>query len=335
MNGVQITINRGQRILSVNSGDTLLRTLAGENIFLPSACGGKAMCGLCKVQVLDGADPINEAEQRKLTPDQIGQGLRLACQIRIARDLAILLPEKLFAAQEYTAKVAQVEQLNHDTRRLRLELQGDARIRFKAGQYVQLYSEPYGQIPESVFRAYSIASPPSDSRFVDLIIRLVPQGVCTTYVHTVLQAGDTVRMTGPYGEFYLRGQANDLIFIAGGSGLAPMRSIIADNLEKQTAKRMTLFFGAVTRKDLYDVAYYEDLASRYPNFRFIPALSKPDPADAWTGETGLITEVVDRHIPDAGGREAYLCGSPGMINACLDVLHRKGFPDTAIFYDKY
>jgi Na+-transporting NADH:ubiquinone oxidoreductase subunit F len=335
MNGLQITINQGQRILNVGSGETLLRTLAGENIFLPSACGGKAMCGLCKVQVLAGADPPNEAEQKKLSPEQFAQGLRLACQIRVERDLALSLPEKLFAAQNYIARVAQIEQLNYDTRRLRLELLENAVIRFKAGQYVQLYSEPYGQVPESVFRAYSIASPPSDTRFIDLIIRLVPQGVCTTYVHTVLQTGDTVRLTGPYGDFYVHGQADDLVLIAGGSGLAPMRSIIADNLERQTNRRMTLFFGAVSRKDLYDVSYYQDLAASHANFRFIPALSKPDLADGWTGETGLVTEVVDRHVPDEAGREAYLCGSPGMINACLEVLRRKGFPETAIFYDKY
>jgi Na+-transporting NADH:ubiquinone oxidoreductase subunit F len=335
MNPFRININEGQRVLQVSGGESLLRTLASQSIFLPSACGGKAMCGLCKIQVVTGAGPVLPAEEKKLTPEQIAQGLRLACQVQLIGDLAILLPEKLLAARDYTARVTQIETMTYDTKRLRLELEEDAQIVFKSGQYVQLYSAPYGQVPEPVFRAYSIASAPSDTRAIDLIVRLVPQGACTTYVHTVLQIGDTVRLTGPYGDFYLRGQADNLIFIAGGSGLAPMRSIILDILENNLTKNMTLFFGAVSRKDLYYLDFFQELSARHANFRFIPALSKPDPADGWIGETGLVTEVVARHVPDAANCEAYLCGSPGMINACLAVLKGIGFNDSAIFYDKY
>ena len=123
--------------------------------------------------------------------------------------------------------------------------------------------------------------------------------------------------------------------IAGGSGLAPIRSIILDVLEQGLDKQMTLFFGAVTRRDLYYVEYFSDLASRHANFQFIPGLSAPNPTDNWTGEVGLITEIVARHIPDASDREVYMCGSPGMINACLKVLKTKGFADDSIFYDKF
>jgi Na+-transporting NADH:ubiquinone oxidoreductase subunit F len=123
--------------------------------------------------------------------------------------------------------------------------------------------------------------------------------------------------------------------IAGGSGLAPIRSLILDILERELDYHMTFFFGAVTKKDLYYLDEFGALDARHPNFRFVPALSKPLPTDAWTGETGLITEVVDRFVPDGLDKEAYLCGSPGMINACLAVLGKKGIPTGRIFYDKF
>lgn len=331
----EIDINNGNRVLTVKGGSSLLSSLASQKIFVPSACGGKATCGLCKVAVLEGAGPLLPTEQPYLTAAEIQQGLRLSCQIKVKKNIKIIIPEELFNIREFTARAEKIEQLTHDIKYLRLALLEPDTISFKAGQYVQFHTVPYGKVRESVFRAYSMASVPSDSQAVELIVRLVPQGICTTYVHTALKEGDTVRLSGPYGEFYLRGRAGELVFIAGGSGLAPIRSIILDVLEKQMDKQMTLFFGAVTRKDLYYVDFFSELASRHANFRFIPALSKPEPADNWQGDVGLITEVVDRYIPDASNREAYLCGSPGMINACLAVLRKKGFSEEAIFFDKF
>lgn len=331
----QIDINQGKRLVKVKGGSSLLNALASQKIYIPSACGGKATCGLCKVIVEDGAGPLLPTELPYLTAEEIAQKKRLSCQIKVKRNMRVQIPEALFNIREFSAKVASIEQLTHDIKNLHLELIDPPQINFQAGQYLQLYSKPFGKIKESVFRAYSIASVPSENAAVDLIVRLVPQGICTTYVHTVLKTGDTVKLSGPYGDFTLRGQADNLVFIAGGSGLAPIRSIILDSLEKGRDKQMTFFFGAVTRKDLYYVDFFQDLAGRHANFQFIPALSKPDPADQWTGETGLITEVVSRHVPDAVNREAYLCGSPGMINACLDVLKKKGFTDQIIFFDKF
>lgn len=331
----QIDINNGQRILTVKGGSSLLSTLASQKIFIPSACGGKATCGLCRLIVKQGAGPLLPTEQPYLSAQEIQLGMRLSCQIKVKKNLQIVIPEELFNIREYTARVGSLERLTHDILLLQLDLTDPAEITFKAGQYVQLFSAPYGKVKESVFRAYSIASIPSDHQKIELIIRLVPQGICTTYVHTALKAGDQVRFNGPYGEFYLRGQKSELVLIAGGSGLAPIRSIILDVLEKGLDMKMTLFFGAVTRKDLYYVEYFTELASQHANFRFIPALSRPAPADDWQGETGLITEVVARHVPDAENREVYMCGSPGMINACLNVLKTKGFSDDCIFYDKF
>jgi Na+-transporting NADH:ubiquinone oxidoreductase subunit F len=331
----RIDINNGDRSLVVKGGDSLLSTLSGQGIFIPSACGGKATCGLCKVQVLDGAGPLLPTEEPYLDAEERKANFRLSCQVKVKQNLNILIPDELFNIREFKTTISQIDQLTHDIKGLRLDLIDPDTIRFKAGQYVQLYTRPYGKVKEKVFRAYSMASVPSDNKAVDLIVRQVPQGICTTYVHQELKVGDEVRISGPYGDFYLRGQCDELIFIAGGSGLAPIRSLILDILEKQLPYKMTFFFGAVTRRDLYYLDFFGDLAAKHDHFRFIPALSKPDPSDNWQGEVGLITEVVSRHLEDSQNKEAYLCGSPGMVQACLAVLNEKGLTEDKIFFDKF
>ena len=331
----KIDINNGEREHIVNGGNYLLSSLAENKIFIPSACGGKATCGMCKVRVIEGGGTVLPTEIPYLTPEEIEQNVRLSCQVKIKNDIKIVIPEELFNVREYLTTLTSMTDETHDIKRLRLSFKEGEEITFKAGQYMQLYSKPYAKVKESVYRAYSIASAPSEKKHVDLIVRLVPQGICTTYVHTALKVNDQVKVSGPFGEFYLRGKEKELVMIAGGSGLAPIRSIILDVLEKQLDYKMTFFFGAVTKKDLYNLDEMYELAEKHENFRFVPALSKPEPSDAWTGELGLITEVVNRFIPDGEGKEAYLCGSPGMINACLAVLDNKGIPPEKIFFDKF
>ena len=331
----EIDINNGEKVLKVEGGSSLLSTLSGQKIFIPSACGGKATCGLCKVQVMQGAGPLLPTEEPYLSEDERKNDYRLSCQIKVKNDIRILIPEELFNIKEYVTTIESITQLTHDIKGFRLKLPEGEAVQFKAGQYMQLYTRPYAKIKESVYRAYSIASPPSDHEAIELIIRLVPDGICTTYAHTQLSEEDTVNISGPYGDFYLRGDCSEIIMIAGGSGLAPMKSIILDVLEKEMDIKMNFFFGAVTKKDLYYLDYFSDLAERHDNLQFIPALSKPAPEDNWDGEVGLITEVVDRYIEDGSAMEGYLCGSPGMINACLRVLDNKGTKEERIFYDKF
>lgn len=330
-----IDINDGDRKLTVDGGSSLLASLSQKNIYLPSACGGKATCGLCKVQVKAGSGPMLPTEEPYLTQEEVEQDFRLACQVKVKEDITILVPESLLSIRAFETTVESMTTLTHDIKGLRLQLPQGETIKFKAGQYVQVHSKPYAKVKESVFRAYSIASAPSERQSVELIVRKVPDGICTTYVHDHLKEGESLKISGPYGEFYLRGQAKELIMIAGGSGLAPIRSIILDVLERDLDLTMHFFFGAVKKRDLYYLDEMAELAKDNDRFNFISALSDPDPEDEWDGETGLITEVVDRHVKDGDDKEAYLCGSPGMINACLDVLGKKGISDENIFYDKF
>lgn len=331
----EIDINNGDKKLKVEGGSSLLSTLSGQKIFIPSACGGKATCGLCKLQVLEGAGPLLPTEEPYLSQDERKNNYRLACQVKIKNNIRIIIPEELFNIKEYITTIESIEQLTHDIKGFRLKLPAGESVSFKAGQYMQFHTKPYAKIKESVYRAYSIANVPSDNEAIELIIRQVPDGICTTYAHTQLSEGDQVKISGPYGDFFLRGDCSEIVMIAGGSGMAPIRSIILDVLEKGIDIKMNFFFGAVTKKDLYYLEYFHDLAERHDNFRFIPALSKPAPEDNWEGEVGLITEVVERYVNDGSDMEGYLCGSPGMINACINVLGKKGIPEAKVYYDKF
>ncbi len=331
----EVDINDGEKVLKIEGGSSLLSTLSGQKIFLPSACGGKATCGLCKVQILEGAGPLLPTEEPYLTEEEKNNNFRLSCQVKVKTNLRVLIPEEFFNIKEYITTIEAIDDLTHDIKGFRLDLPDGETINFKAGQYMQFHTKPYNKIKESVFRAYSIANVPSDNKAIELIIRLVPDGICTTYAHTQLSEGDEVKISGPYGDFYLRGDCSEIVMIAGGSGMAPIRSIILDVLERGIDIKMNFFFGAVSKKDLYYIEYFEDLAERHDNFKFIPALSKPAPEDNWEGEVGLITEVVERYIDDGSDMEGYLCGSPGMINACINVLTKKDIPEEKIYYDKF
>ena len=188
---------------------------------------------------------------------------------------------------------------------------------------------------EPVYRAYSMSNPPSDKSKVEVEVRLVPNGICTTYVHQYLQEGEEVTFNGPYGDFYLRDTERDIYMIAGGSGNAPIKAILLDMLDKGINRKTKYFFGARSKRDLFLVEEMRELEEKLPDFTYIPALSDPLPEDDWDGETGLITEVLDKYLENGDNKEAYLCGSPGMIDACVNVLTKNGVPEELIYYDKF
>lgn len=199
---------------------------------------------------------------------------------------------------------------------------------------MNLVALPYGQVKEKTSRAYSLSSPPSDSEAVEFIIRLVPGGIVTTYVFEHLKEGDPAALIGPFGDFYLRESDREIIFVAGGSGLAPVRSIVLDMIGRGIAHRKaTFFFGAVGLRDLYCVEEFQSIAAKHPWFSFVPALSGKD--EGHPHERGLITEVLDRHCRKLDRHEAYLCGNPGMIDACVDIFTANGMPQELIYYDKF
>lgn len=326
----KIIVNEKKEI-PVAGDETLLSALSNEKIFIPSACGGKATCGQCKIKVTEGGGETLATELSFLSPSEKKENIRLACQCKVKGDISVAVPEKLLNAQEFKTEVVHIEDLTHDIKLVRFNLIHPKTIDFKPGQYAQI------EVPGlEIQRAYSIASNPKETGSLELIIRLVPSGQATTFVHKALEVGDKIRLLGPFGDFYLRDHHDkDIVCIAGGSGKAPIRSILYYLKDHGMSRNVKYFFGARTKKDLYYTEEFMELSKEFPNFQYIPALSEPLPEDNWQGDIGLITEVVDKYCNDLEESEAYLCGSPGMIDACYAVLQRNGMPESEIYCDKF
>ncbi len=329
-----IDVNEGEKKLQVPGGGSLLSSLAENEIFIPSACGGRGTCAYCKVQVTEGGSMISPVEEPYLGPEERKNQVRLSCQVKVRKDIKIRVPKELLSVKKYRGKLLSKRPLTYDIVELRIELLEPKTMDFVAGLYVQLESEEYDG-NDRVMRAYSMSSPPSDKNHIELMIRKVPNGICTTWAFEHLKEGQEVTFSGPYGKFHLSNTDAEIIFIAGGSGMAPIWGILRDIKEKGNTRKATYFFGALTQKDLFFVDELTKLQQEVPWFKFIPALSNEPPDSDWKGERGLITDVVARHMPDCSKNEGYLCGSPGMIDACIKVLTKAGMTEDRVFYDKF
>lgn len=329
----QIDINAGERALEVDGGQTLLSALIGEEVFIPSACGGRGSCGYCKITTISGAGPVLPTEIPYLTRKEVRGGLRLACQVKIREDLQVRIPEELLNVRRFSATVESNIVLTHDIKQIRFALNDPSEISQRPGQYVQVEApSPDGP----VFRAYSISSPAYERNIVELIVRLVPGGIGSTYLHN-LQAGDPVTFTGSYGEFYLDEDPEvELVCVGGGCGMAPMKNIIHTVYERWPDRVCWLFFGCRTTADVFYLKEFEELAAKHQNLHVGYALSDPlGPGETWDGETGFIHLSVDKHLDSNVKRQAFLCGPPPMIEAVMSVLEEKGLSPEDIFYDKF
>jgi len=327
-----LTINDDRTAL-VEGGQPLLSALKEQGIFIPSACGGRGSCGLCKVKVLEGGGDHLPTELPLLSAAEITEGVRISCQLKVKADMKLQIPEELFNIRQFSARVARLVDLTHDIKGVFLEL--DEEIHFKPGQFVQLEVPEYELTAEPVYRAYSVASVPSSSRMIELQIKLVPGGICTTYVHKHLKEGDTVTLNGPYGDFFLRDTGAEMICMAVGSGMAPIKSIISHMAEQGIGRKVTYFYGARTRADLFDTEAFAEFSAKLPNFTFIPVLSRPTPECCWEGEVGRINTILPNHFPSGEGMEAYLCGAPQALDAFMAALKEIGVAEDHIYYDPF
>lgn len=332
----EITINDDKE-LHVRGGASLLSTLSSQKIYLPSACGGRGTCAYCKCRVTDGAGPLLPTELPMLSPDEMKQDVRLACQVKVKQDLKLIIPEELFNIKAFRADVEHIEDLTYDIKLLKLKLIDPQVFHFTPGQYVQLQNASYEGVKEQVSRAYSIASSNEQTDMIELMVRLIPEGLVTTWVHQYLKVGDEVRFTGPMGDFRLHDGEGEIVMVAGGSGMAPMASLLGKMEMDQPQRKATYFFGAVTGKDLFYMDEMKSAERKLPRFRFAPALSAPTEEDAWNGETGLITQPLETYLKtvDTTDVQGYLCGSPGMIKACINVFNQHGVTSERIFYDPF
>ena len=328
----QIEIN-GKTKITVKGGSSLLNSLGENNIFIPSACGGRGTCGLCKVKVSQGGGPLLPTERPYMEAEELKNNIRLSCQVKVKEDIFISIPEALFSIRKFKGILKEIIEHTYDTKGLVIKLQEPEKIEFKAGQYIQLESKKYPKSKQVVTRAYSMANPPGKSDQVELIIRRVPDGIMTTFVLDYLKKGEELYLTGPYGDFFIRDTEADMIFVAGGSGMAPFKGILADLAEKNTKRRIVFFFGARTIKDLFLVEEMQGYEKKMSDFTFIPVLSQPEEGTEWKGKTGYIPPLLEAEIRDANNTEGYLCGSPALIAATEKKMKELGIEK--IYYDSF
>jgi len=330
----RITIN-DEDTLEIQGGRSLLESLTTEKIFIPSACGGRGSCGYCKVRVIDGAGPLLPTEEPYMDKTEREEGIRLSCQVKVRNDIRIEIPKELLSVSEFECICVDIQDLTYDIKQFRLELKAPTSMNFIPGQYVQVLSPEYEGSQEEVYRAYSLSLDQKDEGFIELIIRRAPNGICTTYLFDYLKVGDPVRINGPYGDFRLSDTDAPIIFIAGGSGMAPIKCMLHQMENTGCQRHATYFFGVNTLQDIFFTEKMNAFESRIPNFRFVPVVARPEEGSHWTGETGLVTEALGRKIEDVSQHEAYMCGSPGMLDATIKVLTERGMLLEHIYYDKF
>lgn len=319
----------------VDEDETILRGAFRQGLMLMHGCK-EGQCAACKSFLLDGEVDLDRYSTFALNDFEREEGWTLLCRAHALSDLEIELinyDEEVLrsgiALQTQTMRIAVVQDLTHDIKRL--VLAGEP-LQFKPGQYVDI------GIPGGSFsRSFSMANLPSDaSGELEFIIKVYPEGRFSSLLSGgQLSVGDELEVTGPYGVFTLRESSERrLLFVGGGAGMAPILSLLRSLAQRGSGRRAVYYYGARTEGDLFGREELDELARRLPGFRFVPALSDAF-GRGWQGEQGLITDVVERMEGDLEQVDAYLCGPPPMVEAAIDLLVRRGVPDSRIFYDKF
>ncbi len=365
-----------ERDIRTTAGGTLLGTLAEHRLFIPSACGGKGSCGVCTLRVIRGGGAVLPTERTHLSRGEERSGVRLSCQVRVKQDMEIEVPPELFSIRRWTCRVISNENVATFIKELRLELPPGEAVPFRAGGYIQIECPPHDvsyrdfdineeyrddwdrfnmwkytssvEAGEDVSRAYSMANYPEERGVIHLNVRIasppprqpdVPPGKMTSWLFS-LKPGDEVTISGPFGEFFAKETDNEMIFIGGGAGMAPMRSLIFDQFRRlKTGRKVSFWYGARSLREAFYQEDFDRIAADFPNFEWKLALSEPLPEDNWTGSTGFIHQVLhDEYLKDHKNpedAEYYLCGPPLMLKACLEMLDGMGVEPENIAFDDF
>ena len=307
-------------LVYVEEGQTILDAALRQGVWLPFACG-HGTCATCKIQLLDGDVDIGEASSFALMDIERDEGKILACcaipesDLVVEADIDVDPDFKGHPIDDFVGKLIEVIDLSPTIKKFTFELDKD--MEFQAGQYVNL------TIPTvDGSRAFSIANKPSEKHKLEIHVRLVLGGAGTSWLHEQIKIGDSLEVSGPYGQFFVRkSDEQNMIFIAGGSGLSSPQSMILDLLEEGEKRQLYLFQGARNVAELYNREMFEKLQEEHENFHYIPALNEPEPEEVWSGFTGFVHEAAMQHFDNRfNGHKAYLCGPPPMIDAAITSL---------------
>ena len=373
---VKILINGDpDKALTANAGSTLLSTLADNQIFIPSACGGQGTCGVCRVTVNDGGGSILPTETGHINRGEAREGCRLSCQVKVKEDMDIEIPDEVFGVRRWKCKVRSNHNVATFIKELVLELPEGESVPFRAGGYIQIECPPHtvnyrdfevedeyhgdwdnfdvwryvSTVNETVTRAYSMANYPEEEGIIMLNVRVasppprgpegIPPGQMSSYIFD-LKPGDEVTISGPFGEFFAKPTDNEMIFIGGGAGMAPMRSHIFDQFRRLTTDRkISFWYGARSLREAFYIDHFDKIAEENENFVWHLALSEPQPEDNFEGYTGFIHQVLyDNYLkdhPSPEDCEYYICGPPMMNDAVIKMLTDLGVEPENVLFDDF
>lgn len=380
MADVKIIIN-GDRAnpITTPAGSTLLNTLANQKIFIPSACGGKGSCGVCKVHVHSGGGSMLPTEEGHISRGEAREGCRLSCQVKVKSDMEIEVEPEVFSVRKWECTVRSNDGVATFIKEFVLELPAGESVPFRAGGYIQIECPPHtakyadmniepeyredwdkfklwgliSEVKEGVVRAYSMANYPEEKGIIMLNVRVatppwdrakggwadVPPGIMSSFIFS-RKPGDKVTISGPFGEFFAKDTQNEMVFIGGGAGMAPMRSHIFDQfLRLHTKRKVTFWYGARSLREAFYVDHFDKIQAENPNFKWHLALSEPRPEDNWKGYKGFIHQVLFENYlknhPAPEDCEFYICGPPMMNEAVFKMLHNLGVEPENILFDDF
>ncbi|MBK9325752.1 MAG: CDP-6-deoxy-delta-3,4-glucoseen reductase [Hydrogenophilales bacterium] len=328
----QVTIQPSGHQFTVKPGETLLSAALNAGFSLPYGCRNGA-CGACKGKILAGAVDYGVFQEGALSQEDKAQGLALFCCAKAETDLVIEVKE-VGAARDIPirtlpCRIEKMEKLAEDVMALWLKLPSNERLQFLPGQYIDFL------LKDGKRRSFSLANSPEEDALLELHIRHVPGGQFTDHVFGAMKVKDIMRISGPYGSFFLRESDKPAIFVAGGTGFAPIKSILAHAFHHEIDRQFVLYWGAKTLADLYQAAVPGQWQGTRKNFSFIPVLSEPDPADHWPGRAGFVHAAVLADFADLSGYEVYACGAPPMVAAAKRDFTARGLPEDAFFSDSF
>ena len=372
---ITIAVNGdADKSITTQAGGKLLGALANSGIFVSSACGGGGTCGQCRVKVNAGGGDILPTELDHISKKEAKEGERLACQVNVKEDMNIELPEEIFGVKKWECTV--ISNGNEATfiKELKLQIPDGETVPFKAGGYIQIEApahhikykdfdieEQYrgdwehfkffdleSKVDDETIRAYSMANYPGEEGIILLNVRIatppprdlsLPCGKMSSYIFS-LKAGDKVTISGPFGEFFAKETENEMVFVGGGAGMAPMRSHIFDQFRRlHTTRKCSFWYGARSKREMFYVEDFDAIAKENDNFQWHVALSDPQPEDDWEGYTGFIHNVLlenylkDHEAPE--DCEFYMCGPPVMNSAVIAMLKDLGVEDENIMLDDF
>ena len=371
---VNIEIN-GQKTITTPAGDKLLSCLAGNGIFVSSACGGGGTCAQCIVKVKSGGGDILETERSHINRREAREGYRLSCQVGVKQDMVIEVPPEVFETKKWECTVRSNHNRATFIKELVLELPEGEEVDFKSGGYIQIEVPPHeleyktfdiedeyhedwdkhdlwrykSVVDETVTRAYSMANYPGEKGIIMLNVRVAsppprapegtPPGKVSSYVFD-LKPGDKVTISGPYGEFFIKDTDAEMVYIGGGAGMAPLRSHIFELFKNlKTGRKVSYWYGGRSKRELFYLDQFEEIEKQFPNFKMHIALSEPMPEDNWTSYQGFIHQVLLENYlsthPAPEDIEYYICGPPMMLQAVLKMLDDLGVEPANIAFDDF